>query len=78
MSFAGALFAAFAHVFWWALLIAIATVVAAWGWVGWQSYTTRRRPARATILAMSGASVLLLVALSWPLMESYIIAVFRH
>jgi hypothetical protein len=74
----GTVFALFAHIYWWALVAAIAAVSAGWLWVGWQSLSTRKRPAITTVRAMAGASLLLVVALSWPIMEPHVIGFFKH
>jgi VIT1/CCC1 family predicted Fe2+/Mn2+ transporter len=65
----GGVLAAFGRVYWWALGVAVFAVAAAWGWVGWQSRRTGRRPARSTLRAMAGATALLCAAVSWPYIE---------
>ncbi len=50
-------------------LIAALAVLMAWGWVGYQSYRSKRRPARSTTLVMGFATVMLFAALNWPLLE---------
>jgi hypothetical protein len=41
----------------------------AWGWVWWESARSRARPATSTLYLMALATVLLAVALLWPLIE---------
>lgn len=73
----GSVIAAFAGVYRWAVILAIALVAAGWLWVGWQSLRARRRPARSTVRAMGVATLLLGVALSWPFLEPRVIAALK-
>ena len=41
----GALLAWFAKIQVWAKILAVLSVVGAWGWIAWQSRRTRRKPA---------------------------------
>ena len=66
---AGSLIAAFAHGYRWALRASLVLTAAGWAWVAWRGLRTRRRPARSTVRAMSMATLLTAVALSWPLLE---------
>lgn len=61
----------------WTTLLAIVSVVGAWGWIAWQSRRTRRKPAVSTLVMMGTASVLLTVAVLWPLLEKPIIRMLR-
>lgn len=58
-------------------LAGLVTVLAAWGWVWWQSRRTGRRPARATLRLMGLATALLILALAWPLVEGPLLALIR-
>lgn len=66
----GGIVATLAHIFWWALGVAVIAVVAAWSWVIWQSVQTGRRPAVATLRAMIAATALLCAVAGWPYLES--------
>jgi hypothetical protein len=61
----------------WVRAVAGVAVIVGWLWVGWQTRRTQLRPARSTWLTMSAATVCLLVALAWPLIERPIIALLR-
>jgi hypothetical protein len=74
----GGVLGAFARVYWWALWAAIGAVGTAWAWVGWQSRRARRRPARSTLRAMTGATLLLGAALSWSFVEPFIVRALRQ
>jgi len=67
---AGGSIAVLDHAHGWMTKLAIAVVVCAWLWVGWQVGRTRRPLARATLVLMLLASVLTATAASWPLLES--------
>ncbi|MDB5480884.1 MAG: hypothetical protein JWO83_1937 [Caulobacteraceae bacterium] len=58
--------------------IAIFAVVAAWAWVGVQTYRTRRRPARSTVVIMAAATVMLVAAVTWPRYEAVIFHLIRR
>ena len=61
----------------WATLLAIVSVVGAWGWIAWQRRRTRRKPAMSTLVMMGTASLLLTIAVLWPLLEKPIIRMLR-
>ncbi|WP_247512162.1 hypothetical protein [Bradyrhizobium sp. 157] len=61
----------------WLTLLAIVAVVGAWGWIAWQSRRTGRRPAMSTLVMMSASTVLLAIAVLWPLIETPLIGVLR-
>ena len=61
----------------WVTVLAILAVVGAWGWVAWQSWRARRRPAASTLIMMTLSTVLLTVAVLWPLLEKPIIRMLR-
>jgi hypothetical protein len=58
-------------------LVALVAVVVAWAWVALQTIRTHRRPARAMLLTMAAATVLLAAALAWPLFERPLLALLR-
>jgi hypothetical protein len=64
-----------AHV--WVTLLAIVSVVGAWAWIAWQSRRSGRRPAMSTLVIMSASTVLLTIAVLWPLIEKPLIRVLR-
>jgi len=66
----GGLIALVAQTFWWALYLAIAMVAAAWLWVARDVRRTGRRPAPSTLLTMWLATIALVAAILWPLVES--------
>lgn len=61
----------------WVTVLAILSVSGAWGWIAWQSRRTRRRPAGSTLVMMAGSTVLLTVAVLWPLIERPLISMLR-
>lgn len=73
----GTLLAWFVKMHLWVTILAILSVVGAWGWISWQSRRTRRRPATSTLFTMGTATVLLAVAVLWPLLERPIIQALR-
>ncbi|MFZ2157193.1 MAG: hypothetical protein WAV72_13885 [Bradyrhizobium sp.] len=73
----GTLLAWFVKMHVWVTVLAILSVVGAWGWIAWQSRRTRRRPATSTLFMMAAATVLLTVAVLWPLIERPLIQALR-
>jgi len=73
----GALLAWFAKIQMWAKILAVLSVLGAWGWIAWQSHRTRRKPAAATLVMMGAATMVLTVATLWPLLEKPIIRLLR-
>lgn len=63
----GGLIAFVARTFAWALYPALAMVAGAWLWVAVETRRLGRRPARATLLLLSLATVALVTAMVWPL-----------
>jgi hypothetical protein len=53
----------------WITPVAILVVASAWGWIGWLTVRTRRKPAPSTVYLMAAATMLAGIALSWPLIE---------
>ncbi|MEH2523777.1 MULTISPECIES: hypothetical protein [unclassified Bradyrhizobium] len=68
-------FVASAHV--WVTGLAVLAVVGAWSWIVWQSMRARRWPAASTLYMMAVATVLLSVAVLWPLIEHQLARVLR-
>lgn len=64
-----------AHV--WVTLLAIVSVVGAWAWIAWQSRRTGRRPATSTLVMMTASTLLLNIAVLWPLIETPLTGVLR-
>ena len=61
----------------WVTILAILSVVGAWGWIAWQTRRTRRKPAISTLFMMGASTMLLTVAVLWPLLEKPIIRMLR-
>lgn len=70
----GGVLAWFAGAYSWLTPIALVAVGAGWAWVGYQSWRTRRYPARLTVLLMAFATIMMAAAWIWPLFESTVIA----
>jgi hypothetical protein len=68
-------FVASAHA--WVTGLAVLAVVGAWSWIVWQSVQARRLPAASTLYMMAVATVLLSVAVLWPLIEHQLARVLR-
>lgn len=69
----GGLIAFLAQAFGWALYLATAMVAGAWLWVARDIRRTGKRPARSTLLTMSLATMALVAAMLWPLVEPRVI-----
>jgi hypothetical protein len=67
----------FASVHVWVTWLAIPVVVGAWGWIVWQIVRTRRRPAASTLYVMVAATLLMAVAVLWPLIEPQLVRALR-
>ena len=61
----------------WVTILAILSVVGAWGWIAWQTRRTRRKPAISTLFTMGTSTMLLTIAVLWPLLEKPIIRRLR-
>jgi hypothetical protein len=61
----------------WVTILAILSVAGAWGWIAWQTRRTRRKPALSTLFMMGASTVLLTVAVLWPLLEKPLIRMLR-
>ena len=73
----GALLAWFVKLHVWVTILAILSVVGASGWIAWQTRRTRRKPAISTLFTMGASTMLLTVAVLWPLLEKPIIRMLR-
>ena len=73
----GSLLAWFVKLHVWVTILAILSVVGAWGWITWQTRRTRRKPATSTLFMMGAATVLLTAAVLWPLLEKPLIRMLR-
>jgi hypothetical protein len=74
LAVAGGSIAVLDHAHLWVTRLAIAAVIAAWLWIIWQRRKTQRPIARITMALMIAASLLTIVAASWPWIEP---AVFK-
>ena len=61
----------------WVTIIAVLSVAGAWGWIAWQTRRTGRKPALSTLFVMGASTVLLTVAVLWPLLEKPLIRMLR-
>ena len=73
----GALLAWFVKLHLWVAILAILSVGGAWAWIAWQTRRTRRKPALSTLFMMGTATMLLTVAVLWPLLEKPLIRMLR-
>jgi hypothetical protein len=73
----GSLLALLVKIHVWVTILAILSVVGAWGWIAWQTRRTQRKPAVSTLFTMGAATMLLTVAMLWPLLEKPIIRMLR-
>jgi hypothetical protein len=73
----GSMLAMFVKMHVWITILAIVSVVGAWGWIAWQTRRTRRKPALSTLFMMGASTVLLTVAVLWPLLEKPLIRMLR-
>jgi uncharacterized membrane protein YozB (DUF420 family) len=74
LALAGGSIAVLNHAHLWVTRLAVVAVVTAWLWIIWRQRKTRRPIARATMALMIAASLLTMVAASWPWLEP---AVFK-
>jgi hypothetical protein len=74
LAVAGGSIAVLDHAHLWVTRLAVAAVIAAWLWIVWQRHKTRRPITRMTMTLMIAASLLIIVAASWPWIEP---AVFK-
>ena len=78
LALGGSVLAWFANAYTLMTYVAVLAVAAGWIWVAMQSTRTRKRPARATLTTMIGASVILGLALLWPKAEETIISLLTR
>ena len=64
------------HAHGWVTWVAIAAVAAAWLWIGRQSIRTGVRPRGSTLAMMAFATVVMILAGSWPLLKPTVIQAF--
>jgi hypothetical protein len=57
------------HAHGWVTWMAVAAVAGAWIWIGRQTLATRTRPAISTPAMMGVATVVIMLAASWPLLK---------
>jgi hypothetical protein len=57
----------------WMMYLALIAVGWGWLWVAWQSFGAKARPARSTLCAMGGATLLVAFAVAWPMLEPSVI-----
>src|SRR5262249_6234342 len=69
LALAGGSIAVLDHAHGWVTRLAIAAVVCAWSWIGWQRRKTRPPITRSTVVLMTVATLLTTTAASWPLLE---------
>jgi cytochrome bd-type quinol oxidase subunit 1 len=74
----GGVFAWFADVYRWMVPLAVLAVAAGWLWVGWQSWSIKRQPARRTLVVMAFATAMMVLALLWPAFEPFILQLVRR
>jgi len=77
LSGTGSLLAWFVSMHRWVTMLAILSVIGAWAWIAWQSHRTRRRAATSTLIMMAVSTVLLSIAVLWPLLEKPLIRMLR-
>lgn len=58
----------------WMMWIASMAVAAGWMWIGLQSLRHRARPASSTIGVMAAATLMLILAATWPRIEPVVMA----
>jgi hypothetical protein len=73
----GSLLALFVKMHLWVTILAIVSVAGGWGWIAWQTRRTSRKPAVSTLFMMAAATVLLTVAVLWPLLEKPLIRMLQ-
>ena len=69
---AGGILAWFSETSTWLTAVAVAAVASGWIWTGVQRWRTHRRPARSTLLVLSLATITMVAAWLWPVVEALI------
>jgi hypothetical protein len=77
LALSGGVLAWFSGLYHWMTLVAIAAVIGSWAWIGWQSWRTRKRPARSTAVTMVLATGVLAAAIAWPQLEGPVTHLLR-
>lgn len=62
----------------WLVPVAVLAVAAGWLWTSWQGWSTKRRPARRTLVVMVFATAMMVIVLLWPTIEPVVIAMLRR
>ena len=57
------------HAHGWVTWLAVLAVAAAWVWIGRQAILTRMKPTASTLAMMAVATVVMTLAVSWPLLK---------
>lgn len=65
----GSTLAWFSTFYRWLVPIAVLAVAAGWGWVGYQSWLTKRSPTWGTVVTMAFATSMITAAWMWPTFE---------
>jgi predicted PurR-regulated permease PerM len=58
-------------------MIALTAVAASWAWVVMQTLRSRKKPAAAMLVVMIAATLMLGVALAWPVLEHWVFRMLR-
>ena len=74
----GGVIAWFSHAYSWMTPVAIIAVIAGWLWVAYQSRQSGKRPARATLIIMVFATLMMMLAYMWPMIEGPIGSLLRR
>ena len=69
LAVAGGSIAVLDHAHGWVTQLAVATVIGAWLWIGWQRRKSGRTLTRTTMALMTVATLLTTTAASWPLLQ---------
>ena len=77
LAMSGGVLAWFSGPYHWMTLLAVAAAMGSWAWIGFQSWRTRKRPARSTIITMVLATSVLAAAVTWPQLEGPITHLIR-
>ena len=73
----GSLLSSFVHMHWWITALSVLAVVAAWGWIAWQTRRTGRKPAFSTLFMMAASTIFMTISVMWPLIEKPLIRALR-
>lgn len=74
----GGALAWFSEAYRWMTPIAVLAVAAGWFWIGYQSRSSGRRPARLTLIVMGFATAIMALALFWPRIEPIALGMLRR